>query len=64
MVAMAHDLGLSVVAEGVADEEDAELLRKMGCEYAQSFLFGPPIPAEIVQKILKEQANTAQTVKA
>jgi EAL domain-containing protein (putative c-di-GMP-specific phosphodiesterase class I) len=53
-----------VVAEGVADEEDAELLQEMGCEFAQSFLFGPPIPAEIVQKILREQANSPQPVKA
>src|SRR5690606_40659416 len=33
MVGMAHELGLSVVAEGVADENDALELRQMGCEY-------------------------------
>ena len=55
MVGMAHELGLSVVAEGVADENDALELRQMGCEYVQSFLFGPPIQADAALKLLKEQ---------
>ena len=40
MVNMAHELGLSVVAEGISDESDALELRQMGCEYVQSFMFG------------------------
>ena len=55
MIGMAHDLGLSVVAEGVADESDALELRQMGCEYVQSFAFGPPIAAEATLRLLKEQ---------
>ncbi|WP_296738907.1 EAL domain-containing protein, partial [Mesorhizobium sp.] len=38
MVNMAHELGLSVVAEGISDESDALELRQMGCEYVQSFM--------------------------
>ncbi|QPC87030.1 EAL domain-containing protein [Mesorhizobium sp. NBSH29] len=60
MVNMAHDLGMSVVAEGVSDESDALRLRQMGCEYVQSFLFGAPMPGEAVLKILKEQYPLAQ----
>ncbi|RUM97287.1 EAL domain-containing protein [Pseudaminobacter arsenicus] len=55
MVSMAHDLGMSVVAEGISDESDALQLRQMGCEYGQSFMFGPPIAADQVLKMLKEQ---------
>jgi diguanylate cyclase (GGDEF)-like protein len=55
MVGMAHELGLSVVAEGVADDNDALELRQMGCEYVQSFLFGPPIQADAALRLLKEQ---------
>jgi EAL domain-containing protein (putative c-di-GMP-specific phosphodiesterase class I) len=44
-----------VVAEGVASEDDAIKLSEMGCDYGQSFLFGPPIGAESVQKLLKER---------
>jgi diguanylate cyclase (GGDEF)-like protein/PAS domain S-box-containing protein len=60
MINMAHDLGLSVVAEGVADESDALQLRQMGCEYVQSFAFGAPMPGEAVLKLLKEQYPLAQ----
>ena len=55
MVNMAHDLGLSVVTEGVADEADAEKLRDMGCEYVQSFMFGSPMEADVVLRLLKER---------
>ncbi len=60
MVNMAHELGLSVVAEGVADENDALELRQMGCEYVQSFMFGPPLPADAAAKLLKEQYPLVQ----
>jgi EAL domain-containing protein (putative c-di-GMP-specific phosphodiesterase class I) len=59
MVNMGHELGLAVVAEGVADERDALELRQMGCEYVQSFLFGAPMPAEAVARSLREQARQA-----
>jgi EAL domain-containing protein (putative c-di-GMP-specific phosphodiesterase class I) len=55
MVNMAHELGLSVVAEGVADENDALELRQMGCEYVQSYMFGAPIPGDQVLRMLREQ---------
>ena len=60
MVGMAHELGLSVVAEGVADENDALELRQMGCEYVQSFMFGPPLPSDAAIKLLKEQYPLVQ----
>ncbi|WP_181179628.1 EAL domain-containing protein [Mesorhizobium sp. B2-7-1] len=55
MVNMAHELGLSVVAEGISDESDALELRQMGCEYVQSFMFGAPMPGDQVLKTLREQ---------
>ena len=60
MVNMAHDLGMSVVAEGVSDESDALQLRQMGCEYVQSFMFGAPMTGDAVLKLLKEQYPLAQ----
>ncbi|MEM9107044.1 MAG: EAL domain-containing protein, partial [Pseudomonadota bacterium] len=54
IIAMGRDLEMNIVAEGVETEEDAEELAELGCEYAQSFLFGPPIGANSVQKLLKE----------
>ena len=60
MVSMAHDLGLSVVAEGVSSEADALQLRQMGCEYVQSFMFGTPMTADAVTRMLKEQFPLTQ----
>jgi diguanylate cyclase (GGDEF)-like protein len=48
IVGLAHELGLEVVAEGVEDERDARRLRDLGCEYAQGYFFGMPIPASEV----------------
>jgi EAL domain-containing protein (putative c-di-GMP-specific phosphodiesterase class I)/CHASE2 domain-containing sensor protein len=44
-VAMAHELGLEVVAEGVEDEDCLDALRAMGCDLAQGYLIGRPEPA-------------------
>jgi diguanylate cyclase (GGDEF)-like protein/PAS domain S-box-containing protein len=45
ILSLAHELKLAVVAEGVETEEDATLLRNMGCQQGQGFLFGAPMPA-------------------
>jgi diguanylate cyclase (GGDEF)-like protein len=64
MVNMAHELGLSVVAEGISDQSDALELRQMGCEYVQSFMFGPPVAGEQVPRLLKEQIAASQPARA
>jgi diguanylate cyclase (GGDEF)-like protein len=50
IIAMAHNLGISVIAEGVEREEQAEFLRNAGCDAAQGFYYGRPVPAEIFEK--------------
>jgi diguanylate cyclase (GGDEF)-like protein/PAS domain S-box-containing protein len=60
MVNMAHELGLSVVVEGIADEGTALELRQMGCEYVQSYLFGAPVAGDQALRTLKEQYPLAQ----
>jgi diguanylate cyclase (GGDEF)-like protein len=44
LIGLARSLGLSVVAEGVETELQAESLRAMGCEQAQGYFFGYPGP--------------------
>jgi EAL domain-containing protein (putative c-di-GMP-specific phosphodiesterase class I) len=45
-IEMAGALGLRVVAEGVEREAQLESLRRLGCSYAQGFLFAPALPAD------------------
>ena len=46
IIEMGHNLGFTVIAEGVETEEQATLLQRLGCEQAQGYLFGYPMPAE------------------
>jgi EAL domain-containing protein (putative c-di-GMP-specific phosphodiesterase class I) len=46
VIAMAHSLGLHVIAEGVENEAQLELLRDYGCDDFQGFLFSRPVPVE------------------
>ena len=43
IIALAHDLGMEVVAEGAETDSDAVELYQLGCEYAQGFVFGEPM---------------------
>jgi EAL domain-containing protein (putative c-di-GMP-specific phosphodiesterase class I) len=45
IIAMAHNLGMQVVAEGVETQEQYARLRALGCEYVQGYLFSKPVPA-------------------
>ncbi|MBB1274760.1 bifunctional diguanylate cyclase/phosphodiesterase [Psychromonas sp. SR45-3] len=45
-IAMAHSLGLAVVAEGVEMHGQLLLLEELGCDFAQGFYFSKPVPAE------------------
>jgi len=51
IVAMAHSLGLTVVAEGVENAGQLQFLREIGCDRAQGFLLGRPGPADALPRI-------------
>ena len=47
IIKLAHSLKLKVVAEGVETDEQSRLLRLLGCDEMQGFLFSKPVPGEI-----------------
>ena len=52
VVQLAHDLGLSVTAEGVEEERQMEILDELGCDHAQGYLLGRPMPASEVATVI------------
>jgi diguanylate cyclase (GGDEF)-like protein len=52
ILAMARQLGLRVVAEGVELEEQLDFLRRHNCDEIQGYLFSKPLPAEEFEKLI------------
>ena len=69
VIAMAHSLGLTVVAEGVESEAELNYLNSRGCDLAQGYLFSRPLSAsELIEWAKKNiysghQRKTTQSIK-
>ncbi|MCV2490213.1 EAL domain-containing protein [Geodermatophilus sp. YIM 151500] len=62
-VDLGHNLGLTVVAEGVEDEEHVAALRALGCDLAQGYHFARPMAAEALTALLREaRAGTGRAL--
>lgn len=59
IITMAHRLGIAVVAEGVETSEQMRLLKEIGCDYAQGYLFSPPVSPEEMELLLRRQSALA-----
>ncbi len=60
IVALAHQLGLSVIAEGVENEAQRDFLIRHGCRAYQGYLFGRPVPIEELERMLEPGATSPQ----
>ena len=54
---LAHELGLQVVAEGIEDEPTLDVLRALGCDYAQGYFISKPISADELFALASNRAG-------
>jgi EAL domain-containing protein (putative c-di-GMP-specific phosphodiesterase class I) len=54
IMALAHDLGMKVVAEGIETDEQLSKLKSMECEYGQGYLFTKPINSQLAGNLLSK----------
>ncbi len=60
IIVMAHRLGLEVIAEGVETDEQYEILKNMGCDYGQGYLFSRPLTRSMFEDLyIKRRKNRA-----
>ncbi len=63
IVALAHELGKKVVAEGVEEQTDVGFLRSIGCEYAQGYYYGEPIGSREAERMVRTIAKSEKRLQ-
>jgi diguanylate cyclase (GGDEF)-like protein len=61
VISLAHGLRISVVAEGIETEDQFEMLRAMGCDVGQGYLFARPMAAADAGRLLTPGRTNAST---
>ncbi|CAB3761638.1 EAL domain-containing protein [Paraburkholderia solisilvae] len=64
IIAMAHALGVEIVAEGIEHESQADYLRQRGVQYGQGWLFAKALSAGALAEYLRAQAANADAPRA
>jgi EAL domain-containing protein (putative c-di-GMP-specific phosphodiesterase class I) len=54
IIALAHNLGLEVIAEGVEDPNILSILKAFGCDHYQGFFFSRPVDAEELPNLVQQ----------
>ncbi len=57
IISMAQSMDMKVIAEGIEQKEQFELLQKMGCDYGQGFLFSAAVPADTFANMIESNAS-------
>ena len=60
IIALGHNLGMNVVAEGIEEASQAQKLKALSCEYGQGYLFAKPVPVEEAEALLTNRTEWSQ----
>ncbi len=60
IIALGKNMGMSIIAEGVEEREDAIALRDLGCDMAQGYYFCKPLPEAAAAGFANEQGRTVR----
>ncbi len=55
MIAMAHTLGIKVIAEGIEHDSTMSILKELGCDYVQGYYLGKPMPVFEFQELIRSE---------
>ncbi len=58
MIALGKELGMVTVAEGIETTQQLEALRRLDCKRGQGYLFGHPVPPQVIEDMLYDIATT------
>ncbi|MET0357807.1 MAG: EAL domain-containing protein [Pararhizobium sp.] len=63
IIAMCQGLDLEVVAEGIEEREDVEMLRSLGCGMGQGYFYGKPVDGNATMRYLHENYHDFMTIE-
>lgn len=63
IINLAEELHLAVIAEGVETKEQVDILKNIGCQYAQGYYYSPPISEDKLDKIFVENRSAISSNK-
>ncbi|MCD7036194.1 EAL domain-containing protein [Metabacillus sp. GX 13764] len=63
IIALAQNLGMQIIAEGVEEKKQAEFLEKHGCYQMQGYLFSKPVPAGEMEQLFMENQEGIRPFK-
>jgi len=64
VIALAHGLGIGVVAEGIETDDQRLVLQDLGCDLGQGYLFSRPVPAIEAARLLPDRTATSAVRRA
>lgn len=62
IITIAKSMELTVVAEGVETDEEQEMLKELGCDYYQGFLYEKALPAKKLEALISTKASSLKTL--